>query len=98
MGQEPGTDAEILTFCSHEFGVTFPLMAKTDIRGKDQAPLYAYLTQDSHFPGRISWNFNKFLVNGDGHVIARFGSRAKPRDIIPAIEAALADMVAADNG
>jgi glutathione peroxidase len=80
LKQEPGTDAEILTFCQTKYNVTFPLMSKISVSGKDQHPLYAYLTKDSPVPGRITWNFNKFLVDRSGKVVARFDSKTKPDD------------------
>ncbi len=91
MGQEPGTDAEIAQFCETNYQVSFPLFSKISVKGKDIAPLYAYLTQDSGFPGDIGWNFAKFLVGPDGKVIARFDPRTKPEDpkVVAALEAAL---------
>lgn len=92
LWQEPGDDAEIATFCSTTFGVTFPLMAKTSVKGRGLTPLYAWLTEHSAFPGAITWNFNKFLIGRDGQVRARFGSRTAPedREFQAAIDAALA--------
>lgn len=91
LGQEPGTDAEIAAFCSTKFGVTFPLMSKVAVSGSDQTPLYRYLTQHSAKPGKISWNFNKFLIGTDGLVIERFGSKDDPESpvVTAAIEKAL---------
>lgn len=91
MGQEPGTDAEIAQFCETNYQVSFPLFSKISVKGKDIAPLYAYLTKDSGFPGDIGWNFAKFLVGPDGKVIARFDPRTKPEDpkVVAALEAAL---------
>lgn len=80
MGQEPGSDAEIKTFCSTKYKTTFPLFSKISVKGKGIHPLYAFLTHDSGFKGDISWNFNKFLVAPDGHVVARFGSNTEPLD------------------
>lgn len=72
---------------------TFDLFGKISVEGKDQAPLYAYLTglPDEGLGGKISWNFNKFLVGRDGRVIARFGTRTAPTDdaVSAAIEEAL---------
>lgn len=93
MGQEPGTDADIKTFYQTKFGVTFPLMAKVVVAaGETQAPLYRYLTKESPFPGKISWNFNKFLIGRDGQVVARFGSQTTPDDaeLLAAVDKALA--------
>lgn len=80
LRQEPGTNAEIKEFCSLEFRTTFPLFAKISVKGKDIAPLYAYLTRDSGFSGDVSWNFAKFLVAPDGRVVARFDPATDPLD------------------
>lgn len=83
MGQEPGTEAEIKEFCSTKYGVTFPMFAKISVTGTDQHPLYTYLTSkqsNPEFGGDISWNFNKFLLDRNGKVVARFGSKDKPED------------------
>lgn len=92
LWQEPAKDGEIAAFCKREYGVTFPMMAKTTVKGGDITPLYAWLTRSSPFPGAISWNFNKFLIGRDGRVAARFGSRTGPDDaeLVKAVEAALA--------
>jgi glutathione peroxidase len=94
LNQEPGSNEEIKTFCTTEFNVTFPMFSKISVKGAEQHPLYAFLTNEDTNPdyaGRITWNFNKFLVGRDGKVVARFGSRTKPLsdDIIEAVEAAL---------
>jgi glutathione peroxidase len=78
MGQEPGTNAEIQSFCSTNYKISFPMYEKISVKGKKIAPLYQWLTKESAFPGDISWNFNKFLVGPDGRVVARFGSSTKP--------------------
>ena len=92
--QEPGGDAEIAGFCERNFGVTFPLTAKADVRGKNQHPLYAELTRFKNglLPGLVKWNFEKFLVNRDGVVVARFAPTVEPDspEVIAAIEDALA--------
>ncbi len=92
LGQEPGTNEEIQQFCSTKFQVTFPLMAKVAVSGKEIAPLYRWLTDGSQHRGAVSWNFNKFLIGKDGAVLARWGSRTKPEsdEIKAAIVAALA--------
>jgi glutathione peroxidase len=94
MGQEPGTDDDIAEFCDRTFGVTFPLTAKVDVRGKHQHPLYAELTKFKHgvLPGLIKWNFEKFLINAQGEVVERFGSAVEPESeaVVNAVEAALA--------
>ena len=81
--QEPGTNEEIQTFCKSKFGVTFPLMSKISVVGADKAPLYHYLTEKQtagDFAGEIGWNFNKFIVDGNGNLIARYNSKVKPDD------------------
>jgi len=79
--QEPGTDAEIKTFCSLKYNVTFLIFSKISVKGKDIHPLYRFLTDKTtnpQFAGGISWNFNKFLVDRTGKITARFGSRETP--------------------
>jgi glutathione peroxidase len=91
-GQEPGTAAEIKTFCASKYSVTFPLFAKINVNPPEQHPLYTELTgEKAAFPGKIEWNFGKFLIGRDGKVIKRFNSRVKPDapEVIEAIEAAL---------
>jgi glutathione peroxidase len=93
MGEEPGTEDEIAQFCELNFGVTFPLTAKVDVRGKNQHPLYAELTtfKKGVLPSLIKWNFEKFLVNADGIVVDRFASTVEPESaaVVAAIEKAL---------
>ena len=92
-GQEPGTEAEIAAFCSTKFDVKFPLFAKIEVNGPGRAPIYTFLSgEGAKFPGKISWNFNKFLVGRDGQVIARYESGVAPEsaELIKAVEAALA--------
>lgn len=91
MGQEPGTDSEIKSFCSLKFHVTFPMFSKISVKGPGMDPLYKYLTTGSGFNGDISWNFNKFLVDREGNVIARFGSNVEPasKEILEKIDSAL---------
>jgi glutathione peroxidase len=93
--QEPGADAEIKSFCTSKFHVTFPLFAKIVVKGKGIHPLYQFLTSpetDPKFAGPIPWNFAKFLVNRKGEVIARFepGDEPESENVTRAIEAALA--------
>ena len=95
MGQEPGTDAEIKQFCTTKYNVTFPLMSKISVKGDDKHPLYKFLTEGKageDFAGDIEWNFAKFLVDRNGNVMARFGSRTTPDSpqVSEAIEKALA--------
>ena len=94
MGQEPGTAEEIQMFCSTNYGVTFPLLAKTDVNGSDRHPLYAELTKtpdDSGEAGDVQWNFEKFLLAPGGEVVNRFRPRTVPDapEVIAAIEAVL---------
>lgn len=79
--QEPGTDAEIKSFCTSTYGVSFPLFSKISVKGKDIHPLFAFLTEketDPQFAGKITQNFNKFLVGRTGAVVARFDSKDDP--------------------
>jgi glutathione peroxidase len=79
--QEPGTEKEIKEFCESKYKVTFPMFAKISVKGADQNPLYKFLTgkkTNPAFAGDISWNFNKFLINKKGQIVARFSSKDKP--------------------
>src|SRR5580658_7460770 len=92
--QEPGTDAEIKTFCSNKYNVSFPMMSKVSVLGDDKAPLYVFLTDeksDPKFAGDIKWNFTKFLFDRNGNPVARFEPNVKPDspEVIAAIEGAL---------
>lgn len=81
--QEPGSEKEIKTFCESKFNVTFPMTEKVNVKGKNQHPLYAWLTnkeQNGLDNFEVSWNFNKFLINGDGELIAYFKSGVNPLD------------------
>jgi glutathione peroxidase len=94
MGQEPGSAEEIQEFCSTTYGVTFPLLAKTDVTGDDRHPLYAELTKATDAEGSagdIQWNFEKFLLGPDGKVLARFRPMTEPEapEVVSAIEASL---------
>jgi glutathione peroxidase len=93
--QEPGTAAEISQFCQENYGVQFDLLAKVDVNGSDAAPLYKYLTSketNPKFAGNIKWNFEKFLFNRNGQLVARYESKVKPdaREVVEAIERELA--------
>jgi glutathione peroxidase len=91
--QEPGTNAQIKSFCTSTYRVTFPLFEKIEINGANRHPLYALLTgKDSPFPGNVKWNFAKFLVGRDGKVLKRFDADAEPEsgEVKRAVEAALA--------
>lgn len=94
MGQEPGGAEEIHAFCTNTYGVTFPLLAKTDVNGAERHPLYAELTQaadEAGEAGDIQWNFEKFLLAPGGAVAGRFRPRTEPDapEVIAAIEAIL---------
>ena len=94
LRQEPGTDEEIKEFCQSTYDVTFPLFSKIAVKGRKIHPLYKYLTSkdtNPDFSGRITWNFNKFLISAKAEFLARFGSRDDPDDpaVVVAIEAAL---------
>ncbi|KAK6895354.1 Glutathione peroxidase-like peroxiredoxin HYR1 [Candida tropicalis] len=87
--QEPGTNDEIVSFCSLNYGVTFPVLDKINVNGDDADPVYKYLkSQKSGFLGmkRIKWNFEKFLIDKDGKVVARFSSLTKPESITQKID------------
>ncbi len=95
LRQEPGTNEDIKQFCERTYGVTFPMFSKITVKGRQMHPLYRYLTSkktDPKFSGRVTWNFNKFLVSRSGEIINRFGSPAEPDapEVIGAIEEALA--------
>ena len=93
--QEPGTAEEIAEFCSTTYGVTFPILAKTDVNGPDRHPLFDELTSyadaDGH-DGDVRWNFEKWLVSRDGKVIGRFSTKTEPDapELLAAIDAAIA--------
>jgi len=92
--QEPGSAEEIQSFCSINYGVTFPLYAKLDVKGAGQHPLYAILSEfpdDAGKAGNVTWNFEKFLVGKDGRVVRRFRPKVVPEDpvVIEAIESLL---------
>ena len=93
LGQEPGTAEEIETFCSTTYGVSFPLMEKIEVNGEGRHPIYAELTTVADAEGHsgdIRWNFEKFLIAGDG-TVTRFGPMVTPEapELRSAIEAAL---------
>lgn len=87
-GQEPGTNEEIASFCSVNYGVTFPMMAKVSVKGEDKHPLFVQLTEKAGIPGEIKWNFSKFLIDRHGELVARYESAVKPtsEEITSAIE------------
>jgi glutathione peroxidase len=94
-GQEPGSAADITEFCTKNYGVKFDMLSKVDVNGEDATPLYKYLTSkesDPQFAGRITWNFEKFLFNRQGQVVARFSPKTQPDsiEVVTAIETELA--------
>ena len=91
-GQDPGANEEIASFCSLNYGVQFPMMAKVKVNGAEAHPLYKWLTAEA--PGllgtkAIKWNFTKFLVGRDGSVLKRYAPTDKPESLAADIEAAL---------
>lgn len=92
-GQEPGTNAEIKTFCTATYGVTFPMMSKLVVKGEGQSPIYKWLVENSDRPkDDVEWNFAKFIIGRDGKVSKRIKPQTKPdtAEVREAIEAALA--------
>jgi glutathione peroxidase len=90
--QDPGTDEEIVHFCQSNYGVTFPMFSKIDVKGENAHPLFAYLTDEAGgmLSKEIKWNFTKFLINKEGKVIKRYAPQTKPENIEQDIEKALA--------
>ena len=92
-GQDPGSNDEIASFCQLNYGVSFPMMGKTEVNGSGAHPLYQWLTREA--PGllgstSIKWNFTKFLVGRDGQVIRRYAPQDAPKKLAADIEQALA--------
>jgi glutathione peroxidase len=90
-GQEPGTSEEIQEFCSTTYGVTFPMTEKIEVNGEGRHPVYAALVETPDEQGRtgdVQWNFEKFLVDGSGSVVARFSPGVEPQDprLVDAVE------------
>ena len=91
-GQEPGTNEQIQTFCTANYGVTFKLLDKIKVLGNNKSPLYERLTNNSvTYKGDVKWNFEKFLISKDGKIVARFGNKVQPtsEEVISAIESQL---------
>lgn len=91
-GQEPGTDDDIQNFCQINYGVTFPIMHKTEVNGDKAEPLFEWMKKEK--PGlmglkRVKWNFEKFLIGRDGKVVERWASTAKPEGLESVILAEL---------
>jgi glutathione peroxidase len=89
--QEPGSDAEIKKFCELKYRTTFPLFGKVKVKGAGADPLWRHLTSDAKHGGEVTWNFNKFLVDGEGHVVAHLESSVSPdsAELRKALEAIL---------
>ena len=87
-GQEPGSGAEANRNCKINYGVTFPIHEKVDVKGENQHPLFRYLTDAAKgmLSEKIKWNFTKFLVDRDGNVVSRFSPQKKPAQIEKDIE------------
>lgn len=90
-GQEPGTNAEIKAFCKQNYGVSFPMAVKVSVKGEDTAPIFQWLTQKEKnevMNVEIKWNFTKFLLDENGHLVASFESAVKPLsdEILQAVE------------
>ncbi len=93
LNQDPGNEAEIASFCSLNYGVSFPMFAKIDVNGPGAHPLFQHLAAEA--PGllgsqKVKWNFTKFLVSRDGRVLDRYAPTTKPEDLVKDIEKALA--------
>jgi glutathione peroxidase len=90
--QEPGSDAQVKSFCTTHYGVSFDMFSKVATKGDKMAPLFDWLQSDAKFGGAIKWNFNKFLVGKDGAIIGRFEPKVEPTspEVKQAIEKALA--------
>ena len=83
LKQEPGTNEEIATFCQVDYGVSFPMMSKISVKGKDMHPLYQFLTQKSKngvADSKVSWNFQKYLIGKDGHLEKVIAPKTQPYD------------------
>jgi glutathione peroxidase len=91
MGQEPGTEGEIETFCRTTFGIDFPMTAKVDVKGDGAHPFYKWAQAELGEPAVPVWNFHKILIGKDGKAIRAFGPRTEPLDpeVTGAIEAAI---------
>ncbi len=91
--QEPGDNKEIAEFCYTKYSLEFPLFSKITVLGENKHPLYHYLTEETSFKGEISWNFQKFLIDRTGDVVARYRPGMKPLTqlIVEDIESALSN-------
>ncbi len=91
MGQEPGSNAEIQSFCKKNYGVTFPMFSKISVKGNDMAELYKFLTKKERngvMDSKVKWNFQKYLLDKDGKLVAKFAPGDEPlgEDIVSTIE------------
>lgn len=93
LSQEPGTDEEIASFCSLNYGVSFPLMQKIDVNGSNEAPIYKWLKSKAggYFGSGIKWNFTKFLISRDGQKVIRYAPVTSPKSFENEIESFLAE-------
>ncbi|MFD1606704.1 glutathione peroxidase [Oceanobacillus luteolus] len=87
-GQDPGSDEEISSFCSANYGVSFPMFSKVDVKGENAHPLFKYLTSEQKgiLTEDIKWNFTKFLVDKNGKVVDRFSPQKEPAKLKKDIE------------
>ena len=93
MGQEPGTDDQIADFCRSTYGVDFPMFSKITVKGEGKHPLYQELTgMPAPIGGEVAWNFQKYLVDRKGAVVAKFDPRTAPDD--PALVAQIEELLA----
>lgn len=83
MGQEPGSESDIQSFCQKNYGVTFPLFSKIDVKGNEQHPVYRWLTSkalNGVEDSKVTWNFNKYLIDEQGNYVVHLESGAQPLD------------------
>ncbi len=83
MGQEPGSEDEIKAFCSKNYGVTFLMASKINVKGKEQHPIYQWLTDkelNGYEKSKVSWNFQKYIIDTDGQLLGMFGPNVDPMD------------------
>ena len=92
-GQDPASNEKIGEFCQRNYGVSFPMFAKVDVKGPDAHVIFRYLTNNSKgiLGNGIKWNFTKFLINKQGQVINRYAPKTKPEELAEDIEKALAE-------
>jgi glutathione peroxidase len=96
MGQEPGENSDIESYCEINYGISFPMFAKIDVNGKNAHPLFVYLAENAQGvlgSKAIKWNFTKFLVNSNGEVVKRYSPNTNPKQITPGIENLLKEVL-----